>query len=206
MKKTKKRNQVSRLRNLLYSKTFRKNILKWLCMYTGALCILTIMVTYSRYITSFVDSNDHARSARFDIAIAKDDCPSTDSSCYYDKSDKEEGSIRPTDRISFYYTVDTTKLEVSTLLVVTLTIDKHNNRFSNPEIFEIRADGSEVEINPNDFDFNTSNEINITENIKASQGKIRKYKLVMDYDYENDYSSKLKYEDILKVSYSATQK
>jgi len=175
-------------------------------MYMGALCILTIMVTYSRYITSLVDSNDHGRTAKFDITINKEECPSTDNSCYYDRTDTLEGSIRPTNKISFYYSVDTTGLEVSTLTVITLTINKEYNRFSNPQIFEIKADGSEEKVTPNDFDFNTDNEINIQENIKASQGGIKTYKLVMDYDYTKDNSQKITYNDILKVSYSATQK
>lgn len=174
-------------------------------MYMGALCILTIMVTYSRYITSLVDKGDHARIAKFEVITSRESCPEDDDSCF----DDTKGSIRPADTVSFYYSVDTTNLEVSTKLVTTLIIDEKNSRsesrFKQPRVYEV-TDNGEVEVTLNSFDFNTTNRVSATEDIAASQGRKKTYKLVMDYDYAKDYTQELTYEDILKISYSATQK
>ena len=56
---------------LLHSKTFRKNLFKWIFMYICALLVIFTVVTYSRYITKS-SLGDEAKAAKFNLEIAED--------------------------------------------------------------------------------------------------------------------------------------
>ena len=58
------------MKGLLQSKIFRKNLKKWLCMYVGALLLLTTVVTYSKYISKY-NVDDDARITKFDVTVKK---------------------------------------------------------------------------------------------------------------------------------------
>ena len=113
---------------LLHSKTFRKNLFKWSIIYFVVIALFTSVVTYSKYISD-KSSLSTAKIAKFKIDIVKTKiCSSLDTSrCnYYDENGNltsEEYKFKPYDVLNFYFNVDTTELEVSTKLVLTIHVD-----------------------------------------------------------------------------------
>ena len=105
---------------LLHSKTFRQNLFKWTLMYISVLVIITTVITYSRFISSQT-VEDTAKTAKFKVTItALDVCSETSGLCTL-------SSFKPYDTINYYFKVDTTELEVKSILDVTMHI---NNKFS----------------------------------------------------------------------------
>lgn len=102
---------------LLHSETFRKNLSKWIFMYIAVICLLTSVITYSRFISSF-GTDDEARSSKFNVKIepiaTQDSCP--------DDTETEGGessstavlctTSRPTSTLEYYFKVDVTEIEV----------------------------------------------------------------------------------------------
>lgn len=56
------------MKGLLHSKIFRQNLGKWLCMYVGAILLLTTVVTYSKYMMG-VQGVDDAKPAKFNVDV-----------------------------------------------------------------------------------------------------------------------------------------
>lgn len=198
------------MKNLLHSKMFRRNLMKWLCMYCGVMCVLTIVITYSKYITS-MSANDSAKVSIFDVDVSFNGC--TDENidntgmkpiCYY----KSINPIRPIDELEFYFTVDTSKLEVNTLLYLYVTVQNQNNYFEIIDVLDVTSESEAISIPYDNISLEeTDSTIRISDDIKAAQGKIKKYKVVMKYNYaEAGYDSELPFNDVIKVGYSATQK
>lgn len=195
------------MKELLHSKEFKKNIIKWLFMYCCVMFILTIVVTYSRYITS-TSGMDGAKTAKFNVNVKYDECssiPVKDSEVCFDNTMSES---RPSDKVSFYYTIDTTNLEVKTKLVTIVNINNPSKGdikyFSNFKLYKI-INGNEIEVETT----KSTDSITATEDIDLGQGKKEQYKLVMDYAYEEvGYSNPITLgnnSDFISVNYSATQ-
>ena len=184
------------MKYLLYSKNFKKNLAKWLGMYLGIICLFTVVVTYSRYISTLT-SGDTARVAKFNVDITYDDiCESLNNEevCDY-------GSIRPTGSLTYYFTVDTTELEVDTMFVTNILVHQD---FNNYKLYDI-TDGENLYIENEDYTV-SANIISIVEDINSSNGYVRKYKLVIDYKNMNSYSEQYNYDNVVIVGYSAIQK
>ena len=184
------------MKYLLYSKSFKKNLAKWLGMYLGMICLLTVVVTYSRYISDLT-SNEVARVAKFNVEVTYDQtCSSLNSSetCDY-------GSIRPTGSWVYYFTIDTRELEVSTTFVTNIVVDPD---FNNYRLYNV-TNGERLYVLDADYTIN-NNLITIVEDIDASSGYLRKYKLIIDYKNVNNYSQEYNYDNVVVVGYSAIQK
>ena len=105
------------MKGLLRSKRFRHNLYKWVTMYVGVMLLFTVVVTYSRYMSS-LEGSDQAKVARFEVGIRHKGCQGTlteDNVC-------ESGTFRPNSRIEYNFEVDTTKLEVATDLTLTIIV------------------------------------------------------------------------------------
>lgn len=107
------------MKGLLHSKRFRKNLYKWLFMYAGVMLLLTTVVTYSKYMTSQT-MGDSARVTKFNVKINFNE----ESGCINDNYENtcETKNYRPTEEIVYNFTVDTSELEVTTDLAVTVKV------------------------------------------------------------------------------------
>lgn len=195
------------MKYLLYSKRFKKNLAKWLGMYLCIICLFTVVVTYSRYISDLT-SNEAARVAKFNVEVTYDDvCSTLDSSetCNY-------GSIRPTGSLVYYFTVDTTELEVNTLFVTNVMVDSD---FINYRLYDVTT-GEILYVENDDYTISEGEYtdpkngqvriykiLSIVEDINANNGYKRKYKLIIDYKNVNNY---YEYGSVVNVGYSAIQK
>lgn len=188
------------MKKLLHSKVFRRNLFNWLLMYIAVIGLFTSVVTYSKYISSF-QSDGIARVAKFDASITYDGICSD----LVEPEICNIGKFRPKTNLSYYFTVDTTELEVTTIFVTRITILK---QFKNIKIYDI----TEIEKEITDFDIEiTDKEIiyTLTEELEISDMYKRKYKITMDYDYENnddDHSEEHQINGAVTVGYSAVQK
>lgn len=183
------------MKRLLHSKVFRKNLYNWLFMYITVIGLFTSVVTYSKYISSF-QNNTKAKVAKFDASITYDGICSQ----IEENEICNAGSFRPVSKINFYFTVDTTNLEVSTIFVTRISV---KDKFKNVKIYDI----TDVEKLVDDFVV-SSNSYVLTENLKVDKTYVRKYKVTMEYDYQtydNDHSEEHLLGSVLTVGYSATQ-
>jgi len=184
------------MKGLLHSKLFRKNLCKWIFMYIVAIGLFTSVVTYSKYISNLQSNGDVAKVAKFDAEIIYDECPTLQ-----DNNVCEIGTFRPTSTLSYYFTVDTTNIEVSTIFATVIEV---NEEFTNVKIYDITNTETEI----TNYTKN-NNKYTLLEDIELGQTYIKKYKVTMNYDYENydpDYRSEHKVTGVLKVGYSAVQK
>lgn len=206
------------MKGLLQSKKFRKNLKKWLCMYVGALLLLTTVVTYSKYISKY-NLDDEARITKFDVTI--NNIENDDLTCTgeVDKLEcKTTNKYRPTTKIPYEFIV-TPNFEVNTLLATTIYVPidfniekleevngevlydpKNNIELVKPEkLQETNADGEKVDVATI---ITIKRNINVAEN-NANEPKT--YKITTKYNYDEE---KYKSEDnmlVIKVGYSATQ-
>ena len=197
------------MKGLLHSKKFKNNLFKWIFMYIMTIGLFTSVVTYSKYISN-MNSDDTARVALFDASITYDGvCSGT-----MENERCDIGKFRPTSNISYYFTVDNRNLEVSTIFLTRITV---LDVFKDIKIYDI-TDG-EVEIpikmlseitDEDDFVFvQDGNILTLTEDVLVNETYVRKYKITMNFDYENygsSHSSELSFVDAVTVGYSATQK
>lgn len=192
------------MKKLLHSKVFRKNLFNWLFMYIAVIGLFTSVVTYSKYISGF-QSDDTARVAKFNASITYDGiCKNLE---------KNEicniGKFRPKENLSYYFTVDTTELEVTTIFVTRITILK---QFNNIKIYDITETEQEITDTDIDIDIETTDEeiiYTLSEELDTSNTYTRKYKITMNYDYENNdnnHSEEHQINGAVTVGYSAVQK
>lgn len=183
------------MKGLLRSKLFRKNLFTWLFMYITVIGLFTTVVTYSKYISSMQQS-DTARVAMFDAAITYDGvCSSINENEICDI-----GTYRPTSELSYYFTVDTRNLEVSTVFVTRISVLEY---FKNIKIYDITDTETEITT----FVQN-GNIFTLTEELHVSETYVRKYKVTMDFDYgtyDSDHSEVKSYNSAVTVGYSAIQ-
>ncbi len=212
------------MKGLLHSKRFKNNLKKWLFMYVGVMGLLTTVITYSKYMSKF-EGSSVASVAIFNVDINYSDCESTDI--------KEDGINvcqsaikRSTSVIDYYFTVDTTGLEVNTLLALTIYVNKDFN-IKELTISDINEDGSlgkeeSIVVNKpstvNESDKLAGYLLNTySSKINAGEGKNKKYKLSIEYagkctvngnecdKREIDYTSVKDMYNLVKINYSATQ-
>ena len=115
------------MKGLLQSKIFRKNLKKWLCMYVGALLLLTTVVTYSKYISKF-NLDDESRVTIFNVSITNrdnnlscEDIPDNSGLNETKRNCTANIESRPTEKMTYEFTV-TPDFEVKTTLVTTVYI------------------------------------------------------------------------------------
>lgn len=89
------------MKGLLRSRRFKNNLKKWLCMYVGALLLLTTVVTYSKYMSK-MNSIDEAKPANFSVDVSCMRCGESAGSEKYDS-----GLHRPNAPLTYYLKVDT---------------------------------------------------------------------------------------------------
>ncbi len=220
------------MKGLLHSKIFKKNLKKWLCMYVGALLLLTTVVTYSKYISKY-NVDDEARVTKFDVTIdnvenAKLSCSEETVDNTLDKKTincipKDNVTFRPTEKIPYEFIV-TPNFEVSTLLATTIYIPANFTIVSLEEngtqIYNLKENIKDDSIsiknlknkNEKGEDYINATIITVKREINASEDNAnvpKNYKVTIKYNYdENTY---LKDETIknnlsvIKVGYSATQ-
>lgn len=189
------------MKGLLHSKKFRRNLYKWLFMYVGCIALLTTVVTYSKYMSTF-QSSDTARVAKFNVEVENRDCTDeiTDN-CNLDW-------YRSTSNIDYYFTVDTRDIEVKTQLYFTLYINKN---FSLVDNTLVEVDGENyslsdpVSVAGNDqYNFITLKDDNLNI-VNPEDGSLKIYKITLKYngtDYTNFNGTS---KDIFRVAYSAVQ-
>lgn len=182
------------MKGLLHSKTFKKNLRKWLFMYVGALCILTSVITYSKYMSSF-SGNTEAKVAKFNIKVEHvDQCASIQESvCLTGEN------TRPLEQYEFYFKVDTTELEVKSHVVITTRI---NESYQDDEVFKINKI---VEVTKDLKDIPNSKPAQMEFDVSPEDTGIKYYKVtvdhkITDYDMGGNISPK-----VLSVGYSAIQ-
>ncbi len=107
------------MKGLLQSKRFRKNLGKWLFMYTGVMLLLTTVITYSKYITS-LQSSSNASTAKFELAIH---CTSSNGKTC--DNDTEAYEVTKEDLLLTYtFTVDASQMDVKSKLKLLTFVDK----------------------------------------------------------------------------------
>lgn len=159
------------MKELFQSKIFKRNIRKWLFMYIVCMGIFTTVVTYSKYISNMLNGNDEARVSKFDIELqyCKDEL------CNENNNNIKKN--RPTNKIEYYFAVNTSNLEVKTDLFLTVSVDNH---------FKIEKIEKIVNENYITIDSSSKNNNNKTRTIEeksliGSSEKI-KYKVTIIYD------------------------
>ena len=117
------------MKGLLHSETFRKNLSRWIFLYVAVICLLTSVITYSRFISSFGNDESDTRTSRFTIEVTN--IP-TDNSCVPTESDNplDLGNVssictssanRPSGEVESYFMVDTSQLEVNADIYVRIS-------------------------------------------------------------------------------------
>lgn len=194
------------MKGLLQSKRFKKNLSKWLCMYVGVLLLLTTVITYSKYISSFM-GNDEARAAKFKVKINTNDCilNATGESC-------DSGTYFRDDEITYKFVVDTTELEATADFVLTVAVD---SKFSIIKI----ANGSNTVCENDNCKANIVNGQKVislltdaSKQITAGHGTSEEYTVIVKYSgTDEDFKDNLQYKakenyQIVNLNYSAIQK
>jgi len=178
---------------LLHSKTFRKNLFKWSIIYFSVIALFTSVVTYSKYISSQATSSSTS-IAKFQVDIIKTKiCSVLDSSrCnYYDSEGNligEEYKFKPYDNLNFYFNVDTTELEVSTRLVLTIHVDSTKIKVVKINGEEQLEDKSLITVVDSEMDLGTIEEYVITVEPKGTL-----------------YETEVSMTDAIQIDYSAVQ-
>lgn len=196
------------MKGLLHSKRFRTNLYKWLCAYVGVMLLLTTVITYSKYISKFLGETEAPRTAKFDVEIK----PLT---CLDEKTGKtcNQDSYWSTLPIAYYFYVDTSELEVSTKLKVTLDVNENFEVESIEEITNLKEISNEAGVitdmenitgNPISYSFTTKGLILLPnyDNIGAKTGAKKGYRVVLKYTGESKIDTNY---NILKVNYAAEQ-
>ncbi len=204
------------MNGLLHSKKFKKNLFKWLCMYIGVMGLLTTVVTYSKYMTTFEGGNT-IEVAKFNVDIKDIKCSSAieeyQNYCNYD-------AYRPTDEIEYYFIVDTTGLEVRTQFYLTFYINEDFTLESLKEIDFNSKTERNVVIDSSDGsmqNFGSGKNFKVLtvkndklNNIELGQGSVKVYKAILKYskmiDGKIDYTNYNSLDELLiKVDFSAMQ-
>ncbi len=179
---------------LLHIKRFRQNMLKMFIIYLVVILSTTSVITYSRYITS-MESTSYARPARFNIDVTKGDiCVAESTVCNVTK-------YKPYDKLDYYFSVDTSQLEVTTIMATTIDIDTHYNFVG---MYEIEDEVETlIDINNNqDYSIN-GRRINISQEVEAGLGTVKTYKIRLSYMGSSDANPTY---DAISVDFVATQK
>ncbi len=161
------------MKKLLQSRKFRKNLGKWIFMYVICMGLFTTVVTYSKYISKMLSSNDEARVSKFNVKLRyceNENCENGGTDNYITKN------YRPTSEIVYYFSVDASDLEVNADLLLTIRINSH---FKLKEIIEI-TQGENKPVN--NISKNSGDTMSITTSVNAGSKTLKKYKVVVKYD------------------------
>lgn len=196
------------MKGLLHSKKFRTNLYKWLCAYVGVMLLLTTVITYSKYISKFLGETETPRTAKFDVEIK----PIT---CHDEKTGKtcNQDSYWSTLPVAYYFYVDTSALEVTTRLKVTIDVNENFEVESIEEITNLTEISNQAGVitnmenimgTPLTYSYTTKGLILLPnyDNIGAKTGGKKGYRVILKYIGENKIDTNYK---ILKVNYAAEQ-
>ena len=164
------------MKGLLQSKRFKQKLYRWIFMYVVTIGLLTTIITYSKYIASMLDGNEAARVAKFNVKLEYCD----DIDCYNHATGTYDSlKFRPNGEMVYYFSVDTSEIEVNTDLILTITIDNHFNIKKIEDVTD-KDDIKEVTtISNNDTSNKTAS---IDNSISASTNNITRYKVTLAYD------------------------
>lgn len=194
---------------LLHSKLFKENLKKWLFMYIAVMCLLTSVITYSKYISNFQGSGDSVRSAKFNVQInsSNDGCTSQD-----DKIVCSLESKRPTQKIDFLVNLDATELEVAAEVLTRLNLVASS--YEIIELIEIQ-DGanttlysSEQNVIDNKVQKTDNGSLIVKNEFNLTSNKNVNYKVTAIYKSSNanpDIYEAVAEAPVLQVGYTATQ-
>lgn len=211
------------MKGLLQSKIFRKNLKKWLCMYVGALLLLTTVVTYSKYISKY-NADEDARITKFDVTVKNIENENLTCTGEIDKLDcTTKDTYRPTTKIPYEFVV-TPNFEVNTLLATTIYVpasfnietleeingkvlydEKENIKDSSITISKIKNKNEKGE------EVDTATIITITKKIDTddiiNSNTPKTYKITIKYNYDEETYLTADKENlsVIKIGYSATQ-
>lgn len=206
------------MKGLLHSKKFKKNLYKWLFMYICVMLLFTSVVTYSKYISTFL-STSTARVAKFKVGIEGENCTNEENT-----SKCDIGIKRPTGEITYTFVVKP-ELEVKTNVYMSILL---NTNFKLIKLEKINLDGTKEEVSTTNGGLDTltsavdSSTTNFntyswclfggdsktscqTNSLDGEEDK--KYQVTIKYIANNaDYTSvNDKTYDILRVGFSAIQ-
>lgn len=213
------------MKGLLHSKIFRKNFKKWLCMYVGALLLLTTVITYSKYISKY-NVDDEARTTKFDVVVdylQNNECQDNQN-CKYEcigEVDKRECTLttshRPTTITSYDFSVSY-EFEVNTILALTLHPETNFEIIKLVEINNntetILYEKAETPIVQNGVSIGADGIVTVTSNLNApvtNKTIPSKYRVEVKYNYNEEEFSKLVGDaeniklPVFHVDYSAKQ-
>ena len=211
------------MKGLLQSKIFRKNLKKWLCMYVGALLLLTTVVTYSKYISKY-NVDDDARITKFDVTVKNIENENLTCTGEIDKLDcTTKDNYRPTTIIPYEFIVSP-NFEVNTLLATTIYVpasfnietleeidgktlynEKENIKDSSITISKLKNKNEKGEEVDTATIITITRKIDTTDIINANAPK--SYRVSIKYNYDEEkYADEVKENiSVIKVGYSATQ-
>lgn len=211
------------MKGLLQSKIFRKNLKKWLCMYVGALLLLTTVVTYSKYISKY-NVDDDARITKFDVTVKNIENENLTCTGEIDKLDcTTKDTYRPTTKIPYEFVV-TPNFEVNTLLATTIyvpasfnieTLEEINGKVLYDEKENIKDSSITIsklkDKNEKGEEVDTATIITITKKIDTddiiNSNTPKTYKITIKYNYDEETYLTADKENlsVIKIGYSATQ-
>ena len=211
------------MKGLLQSKIFRKNLKKWLCMYVGALLILTTVVTYSKYISKY-NADEDARITKFDVTVKNIENENLTCTGEIDKLDcTTKDTYRPTTKIPYEFVV-TPNFEVNTLLATTIyvpasfnieTLEEINGKVLYDEKENIKDSSITIsklkDKNEKGEEVDTATIITITKKIDTddiiNSNTPKTYKITIKYNYDEETYLTADKENlsVIKIGYSATQ-
>lgn len=188
------------MKGLLHSKRFKTNLYKWLFMYAGVMMLLITVITYSKYISS-LSGEDASRATKFDVRVNTLNCLISDEE---NVNTCEQGSFRPTSKIKYYFSVDTTDIEVNTFLVLDIWLDSDFELVKIETVDLTSEKFTVIEKIPETEYTIDGNKIRFTKDILAGLGENTGYKLTVKYK-DGANGSIVDPRTILKISYSADQ-
>lgn len=214
------------MKGLLHSKRFKANLRKWLFMYVGVMGLLTTVITYSKYISSF-GGTDKSRATKFEIEVTPEGC--TSDVCLL-------GNYRPMNEIEYDFDVDE-EFEVNTYVILSflpqdkfiikgISSTEYKNGIADEENFIpiYTNDESGIKIG-NGYvdakkDVSDTTTIQLGKNVDAATKKKYKFRVLIEYDYseylKNPGTDKEYYDytgsenitldkNVVQLSYSAVQ-
>lgn len=216
------------MKSLLHNKRFRKSLKNWLFAYIFVMLSLSMVITYSKYMTS-ISVDEAATTAKFNVEVKYDesltkDCETDDITGAITCS---TGSYRPTREIPYIFSVDTSGLEVATTFLLDIKVDE------NFEIIKLEEEVSETvlvnETESSEENAEASEEGPVFENritylevtedeledpqikrlikdVEAGTGKATTYRITVKYRGNTDRFTNVNPYEIIKIDYLATQK
>lgn len=201
------------MKGLLHSKRFKENLYRWLFMYVGVIALLTTVITYSKYVTRLIPTEEKALPAKFDVEISNTDSAGNDCT-------KVEcvttGIYRPTSEIKYYFKFKA-DLEVSAEILLLVRINEaYRDDFKIVSVKESKVNGFETVTNDSTNNPESIYRVkleNEQDSITGEYKPIEKvYEVTVQYKDLDSFNSKtdsndfLEAKNVLEVGYTAEQK